>query len=176
VSAVANQFVIREIDPQSPDFLFSANIFDVAERNGFWSAADGKLLDFLTTYAPMRAHSPYATRRVWRVFNMGKWRFAVCMVHLCILHTAWHCHFYPTLIFNAPLLYIWNKLLVAPSIELPAFTDAYGNDYPFSVKADKPLHPTDIMKINRDHYEGTIFDLTKGLQAGPYGDPNRWVS
>lgn len=28
----------------------------------------------------------------------------------------------------------------------------------------------------RDHYEGTQFDLTKGIQAGPYGDPNRFDS
>lgn len=26
----------------------------------------------------------------------------------------------------------------------------------------------------RDHYEGTQFDLTKGLAAGPYGNPNRF--
>lgn len=30
------------------------------------------------------------------------------------------------------------------------------------------------MSIMRDHYEGSEFDLTKGLAAGPYGDPNRW--
>lgn len=30
------------------------------------------------------------------------------------------------------------------------------------------------MKINRDHYEGTQFDMTQGVQSGPYGDPNRF--
>lgn len=30
------------------------------------------------------------------------------------------------------------------------------------------------MQINRDHYEGTQFDMTKGVQSGPYGDPNRF--
>ena len=26
----------------------------------------------------------------------------------------------------------------------------------------------------RDHYEGSDFDMTKGIDAGPYGTPNRW--
>ncbi len=30
------------------------------------------------------------------------------------------------------------------------------------------------MAINRDHYEGTQFDLTKGMAAGPFGNPNRY--
>ena len=29
-----------------------------------------------------------------------------------------------------------------------------------------------VMSI--DHFEGTIFDTTQGLAAGPYGDPNRY--
>ena len=28
----------------------------------------------------------------------------------------------------------------------------------------------------RDHYEGTDYDLTQGIQSGPYGDPNRFDS
>jgi dipeptidase len=30
------------------------------------------------------------------------------------------------------------------------------------------------MALMRDHYEGTPYDMTKGIDAGPYGDPNRW--
>ena len=26
----------------------------------------------------------------------------------------------------------------------------------------------------RDHYEGTDFDMTIGVDAGPFGNPNRW--
>ena len=26
----------------------------------------------------------------------------------------------------------------------------------------------------RDHYEGTDYDMTKGIDAGPFGNPNRW--
>lgn len=113
--------------------LYSSNIFEVAERNDLWSSKGGKKLDFLKVYGVPRAHSVYATRRVWRVFNM-----------------------------------------VAPSVELPGDTDYYGSDYPFSIKVDKPLTAQEVMDLQRDHYEGTKYDLTQGLAAGPYGDPNRF--
>lgn len=65
----------------------------------------------------------------------------------------------------------WRALsLLAPSLKL----DPWASEYPFSVKPDKKVSPKDIMAINRDHYEGTEFDLTKGLAAGPFGNPNRY--
>ncbi len=39
---------------------------------------------------------------------------------------------------------------------------------------DRAITPQELMNINRDHYEGTEFDLTKGIAAGPYGEPNRF--
>ncbi len=129
---MANQFVIRAVDPNSDKFMHSANLWEVAIRNQLWAYGDAPL-DFLKTYGLPRAHSPYATRRVWRVFG-----------------------------------------LVAPSVALPPNTNMWGDDYPFSVRADSPLSAQDLMRIQRDHYEGTQFDLTQGLASGPYGDPNRW--
>jgi dipeptidase len=61
ISVVANQFVIRHINPNSDDFMFSSNMYDVAKRNNLWNEAMGEL-DFTRTFAPPRAHSPYATR------------------------------------------------------------------------------------------------------------------
>jgi len=130
---VANSFVIRKIDEHSENFMYSANIFEVAERNKLWSRASGEQLDFLPTFAPTRSHPEYSTRRVWRVLSQ-----------------------------------------VAPSLNLPGETDAYGNDYPFSVKAERILTPADLIAFNSDHFEGTPYDLTQGLAAGPYGDPNRF--
>ncbi|RHX98771.1 hypothetical protein DYB25_011454 [Aphanomyces astaci] len=70
---------------------------------------------------------------------------------------------------------VWRVLSLANStIGLNPFTDAFATDYPFSVQPDAALTPADLMRFQRDHYEGTPFDLTQGLAAGPYGDPNRY--
>ena len=47
-------------------------------------------------------------------------------------------------------------------------------DLPFSVPVKNKLTLADIMRIKADHYEGTEFDLTKGLTAGPWSDPRRY--
>jgi len=65
----------------------------------------------------------------------------------------------------------WRVLsLLAPSLNL----DPNAEHYPLSVKPDKKVSVQDIMAIKRDYYEGTEFDLTKGLAAGPFGCPNRY--
>jgi len=48
------------------------------------------------------------------------------------------------------------------------------NPYPLWIKPDHKLSVHDVMMLMRDHYEGTPFDMTKGLDAGPYHSPNRW--
>ncbi|HWR38926.1 MAG TPA: C69 family dipeptidase [Patescibacteria group bacterium] len=71
---------------------------------------------------------------------------------------------------------IWRaQSMVAPSLNLPAWVEgAFTRTYPFSIKPDQKLDVKDIFAIHRDNYEGTEFDLTKGLAAGPFGDPNRF--
>ncbi len=62
--------------------------------------------------------------------------------------------------------------LVAPSLKL---TPGSGlQEYPFSVKPDHKLTVQDLQKIYRDHLEGTPYDTTRGVAAGPYGSPYRW--
>jgi dipeptidase len=46
--------------------------------------------------------------------------------------------------------------------------------YPLWIKPDQKLSLADVFALMRDHYEGTGYDMTKGLDAGPYGTPNRW--
>jgi hypothetical protein len=46
--------------------------------------------------------------------------------------------------------------------------------YPLWIKPDKKLSLKDVIGIMRDHYEGTDYDMTKGVDAGPFGTPNRW--
>jgi len=59
--------------------------------------------------------------------------------------------------------------LVAPSLN----PDPNQERWPFSIKPDKKFSVQDIMAIQKDVYEGTEFDQTKGLVAGPWGSPDR---
>ncbi|RHY82370.1 hypothetical protein DYB26_013171 [Aphanomyces astaci] len=56
------------------------------------------------------------------------------------------------------------------------FTVAYAE--PFDADTSKItgriLTVHDIMRIQRDHYENTPFDLTQGPASGPYGNPARY--
>ncbi len=45
---------------------------------------------------------------------------------------------------------------------------------PLWIKPDKKLSVLDLMDLMRDHFEGTEFDLSKGVGAGPYHLPYRW--
>jgi dipeptidase len=65
----------------------------------------------------------------------------------------------------------------APSREWP--TDYHrgvkgAERYPLWIKPERKLTLEDVFEIMRDHYEGTDFDMTKGIDAGPFGSPNRW--
>jgi dipeptidase len=64
---------------------------------------------------------------------------------------------------------------IAPSENFSPFVnDTYSRDYPFSVRPDKKLSTADTFALFRDHYEGTVYDLTTGPAAGPFGNPYRW--
>ncbi|MFH1387215.1 MAG: C69 family dipeptidase [bacterium] len=71
---------------------------------------------------------------------------------------------------------VWRaQTLVAPSLDLPAWVEGpLTRTYLFSIKPDQKLTVENIFSIHRDNYEGTEFDLTKGLAAGPFGCPYRF--
>ena len=71
---------------------------------------------------------------------------------------------------------VWRGLsLAAPSRKFsPWVESSFSKEYPFSLKPDYKMSVQDILRICRDNYEGTEFDLTKGLAAGPFGNPNRF--
>jgi len=46
--------------------------------------------------------------------------------------------------------------------------------YPLYIKPDKKVSVQDVISLMRDHFEGTPYDMTKGLAAGPFGCPVRW--
>jgi dipeptidase len=45
---------------------------------------------------------------------------------------------------------------------------------PLWVKPEKPLSVRDVMALMRDHFEGTEFDMTQDVGAGPFKLPYRW--
>ncbi|MDD3643685.1 MAG: C69 family dipeptidase, partial [Candidatus Krumholzibacteria bacterium] len=46
--------------------------------------------------------------------------------------------------------------------------------YPLWIKPDAKLTREDVFALMRDHYEGTGYDMCAGVDAGPFGTPNRW--
>ncbi|MBU8871453.1 MAG: C69 family dipeptidase [Gemmatimonadales bacterium] len=65
----------------------------------------------------------------------------------------------------------------APSL---SFSDDYhrgvegSQDYPLFIKPDNKLTVQDAMGLMRDHFEGTPYDMTLGLDAGPFASPYRF--
>jgi len=73
---------------------------------------------------------------------------------------------------------VWSLLRrAAPSRE---FSPAYfrgepdAERYPLWIEPDEKLSLGDVFDLMRDHFEGTPFDMTLGVDAGPYGTPYRW--
>ena len=73
-------------------------------------------------------------------------------------------------------LRVWSVFRrIAPSQKLtPDFLKDPKKRLPLWIKPDKKLSTADVMDLMRDHFEGTEFDLAKGLGAGPYEVPYRW--
>ena len=65
----------------------------------------------------------------------------------------------------------------APSLKLsPDYSSSVkgAKPYPLYIKPDKKLDVRAVIALHRDHYEGTPFDMTRDLTAGPFGAPDRW--
>lgn len=45
---------------------------------------------------------------------------------------------------------------------------------PLYIKADRLLSHRDVQEAMADHYEGTPWDMTQDVGAGPFGSPYRW--
>lgn len=71
---------------------------------------------------------------------------------------------------------VWRAMsLVAPSAGLKPWVESgYSDAYPFAIKPDKPLSVADVAAVYHDSYEGSEFDPTQTLAAGPWGDPTRF--
>ncbi len=73
---------------------------------------------------------------------------------------------------------VWRMFQrVAPSLNLS--TDYVkgvkgSKSLPLWIKPDKKLSVRDVIELMRDHFEGSEFDMTKDIGAGPYKLPYRW--
>jgi dipeptidase len=74
---------------------------------------------------------------------------------------------------NGRISRMWRFFdLVAPSQKFKV--ELENMDFPFSVKPDKKLSPSEVMTLTRDKSEGTPFDPVAGIRGGPYANPNYW--
>lgn len=72
---------------------------------------------------------------------------------------------------------VWSMFRrAAPSLNLSVdYAQGVENaePYPWSIKPDRKLSTADVAAIMRDHFEGTEYDMTEGVDAGPFGYPMR---
>jgi dipeptidase len=154
VVAVGNSFTIRKMNlSDSENFLYSPGITKLAEEKGWWSPKNDPpgIFDFFGAYGyTPEGGNPEATKLLkdTLAFYSGRrmWR-----------------------IFS--LLSPEQGAKLDPNKgNLPETADPY----PGSVPAPKnSVTPQMVMDVLRDHYEGTAYDLTAGMAAGPFGSPNR---
>ncbi|GLH67858.1 dipeptidase [Geothrix edaphica] len=73
---------------------------------------------------------------------------------------------------------VWSLFRrAAPSLNIPidyVKAEKGAKPMPLFIKPDQKLDVRDVMQLMRDHYEGTEFDMTKDVGAGPYKLPYRW--
>jgi dipeptidase len=73
---------------------------------------------------------------------------------------------------------VWSVFRrAAPSRQLPVDMirgDVKAERLPLWVKPDKKLSVADVMALMRDHFEGTLLDMTQDVGAGPFALPYRW--
>lgn len=133
IFAAANEFRIRDLSPDNPNQVYSANLVEDAKKMGWLNSTDETLDWAKTVGIGEYSHPYYSQARVWRVYER-----------------------------------------LAPSLNLSPYVEGpFSRVYPFSIKPDAPVNITNALSIFRDHYEGTVFDLTAPPAGGPFGDPYR---
>lgn len=67
---------------------------------------------------------------------------------------------------------VWRiHSLANPEAAMDLTSDTYA--FPFSMPVGEKISRGAVMNWTRDHYQGTPYDMTQGVQAGPHGNPNR---
>jgi len=154
VAAVGNSFTIRKMNLNDPEnFRYSEGVTKLAEEMGWWSPQDDEpnVFDFFKSYGYTPSGGDVEKSQLLKnvlAFYSGRrmWR-----------------------IFSLLSPEEGGKLNPDKG-NLPNTP----NPYPGSVAAPKGSVSLKMVKnALKDHYEGTRYDLTKGMAAGPFGTPNR---
>ncbi len=70
---------------------------------------------------------------------------------------------------------MYNRAAPSQSISADWVTGKPGAEpLPLWIKPDRKLSAHDVMELMRDHFRGTVLDMTKDVGAGPYALPYRW--
>lgn len=157
VVAVGNSFTIRSLNLSDPENnLFSPGVTDLAVEKGWWHPSEAKfpgVFDFFGAYGYQPTAENTAIEDIASIRNLMAYYSGRRM---------WR-------IFS--LLSPSEGEKLDPNLgNLPKTK----NPYPPSVPAPRgSVTRSMVMNTLRDHYEGTPYDLTKGMAAGPHGTPNR---
>mmetsp|Transcript_67833 Transcript_67833/g.189973 ORF Transcript_67833/g.189973 Transcript_67833/m.189973 type:complete len:662 (-) Transcript_67833:41-2026(-) len=157
ILSIANSFTIRKMNLSDHDnFRYSKGVTELAEEKGWWKPADDApgVFDFYGAYGYTVNVSTYK--------NRGDGEMAKDILSFYTSRRMWR---------GFSLLSPSEGAKLDPNRDyLPETKDAY----PASVPAPKgSVTPRMVMNVLRDHYEGTPYDLTQGMAAGPFGSPNR---
>lgn len=124
--------------------LYAKDIITFARKKG-WFKGEDKDFSFSDVYAPVDfGGARFCEARVWAGFN----KVASGMAK----YTA----------------YVMGKVEHGGENNFPT------NRMPLWIKPDKKVSVQDVMGMMRDHFEGTVLDMTKDIGAGPYQLPYRW--
>jgi dipeptidase len=156
VVAVGNTFTIRKMNlSDSDNFLYSPGITDLAEEMDWWRPSDDEpgVFDFFRAYGFTPSANDHSTRMGGLIKDILSFYSGRRM---------------------------WRIFSLLSPDEGAKLDPNKGNlpdtpePYPGSVPAPHgSITPQQVMEVLRDHYEGTPYDLTAGMAAGPFGSPNR---
>jgi len=169
VAAIGNSFTIRKMNLSDPDnFLYSPGVTKLAEEMGWWSPSEEAtpgVFDFFGSYGFTPPKPLPSGQDSHTTPGAPAPQSAELLENLLSFYSGrrmWR-------IFS--LLSPKEGAKLDPNKGNLPKTE---NPYPSSVPAPKgSVTPEMVMNVLRDHYEGTPYDLTKGVSAGPFGSPNR---
>ena len=186
ISVVANQFVIRTVDlGDSENFLGSSNLLDVAVRTGCWDREkDGEHVDFTRVRIAAPCLKSYRTRElsVKDGVESATWssqgHLSPRKIAAVDTTTVGRPLFLPPQAFSLDRGHLSNYAnrrrwrifdVAAPSLRLPADCSTFADEYPFSVRVETAggMEVAAALALLRDHYEGTPYDMTQGIEGGP---------